>query len=577
MGKAKNKIDLTLSPDEVFFNPGADRGFGLLSKPAFYWRPQPAGTIVGFSVSAHAEIDKKITDYLRQTKRHRRFAKAIEFNAVPVVLDDASFRKSSVLVKEKVLLNGAPGYRALNRYRWDNTEEGFDPAQALTTYFDDCQTQNAAAALPVYAGAVDADFAVVCRNTFNYFHFVTEALCQLTLLDPLEFQGQIYFHFPNSEDKQRGFAQAFVEALFPEYYGRVHFERAPKDYDQVLTAYDLQGAFYQYPERTGRSVDDHAPSGQFWKGKDYGVGAQSILAMNSYSSALSALRKRALAAIEGQDFTHLPTRFFVGRDDRYSRQRFLGGEDLLFEHLDLFNFDYVVFESMTPLEQIALMANAEMMISYHGAGFTNMLFANHEAHVIEIGTLQTAKTRWGDFWPLAHVSGCKYVNFFGDFRAEDPLLEPNFDKDGIVPGHLSSEAVGQIMAFVVTLFDQYAEYPDATRLARVAQQVFDIGAVEQANELLEVNAELVKPDATLCLLKADCHKHFDEPKSELIFLEMATKADPARWQTLIRLIWCANRCKMPEVIKWALARLKADFPDRHDAFVGNHDWVRFVA
>ena len=577
MGKPKNKIDLTLSPDEVFFNPGADSGFGLLGKPSFYWRPQPQGNITGFSVSEHAEIDKKITYYLRQTKRHRKFRKAIEFNAVPVVLDNASFRKSSILVDEKILLNGAPGFRALNRYRWDNAEDGFDPETALTAYFDDCQAQNQSTALPVYSGAINANFAVTCRNTFNYFHFITEALCQLTLLDQIDFQGEVYFHFPNSEDKQRGFAQAFVEALFPELYGRVHFERAPKTYDQVITAFDLQGAFYQYPDRTGRNVGDHAPSEQMWQGKTYGPGAHSILAMNSYSSSLAALRERALAAIEGQDFSHLPTRFFVGRDDRFSRQRFLGGEDLLFEHLDLFNFDYVVFESLTPLEQIALMANAEMMISYHGAGFTNMLFANPQSYVIEVGTLQTAKTRWGDFWPLAHISGCKYVNFFGDFNSETPLVEPIFERDGIVPSNLSIDAVAQIMAFVVTLFDQFAEYPTAERLHEVARQVYEVGAVEQANELLEVNEALVTPNAALCLLKADCHKHFDEPKSELIFLEMAFKADTTRWQTLIRLIWCANRCEMPKVIKWAVARLKQDFPDRHDAFVGNHEWVRFVA
>ena len=169
------------------------------------------------------------------------------------------------------------------------------------------------------------------------------------------------------------------------------------------------------------------------------------------------------------------------------------------------------------------------------------------------------------------------MNFFGDFRAEDPLLEPNFNVDGIVAGALSADAVARIMGFVVAVLGQIAEYPSAESLAVAARQVFDVGAVRQATELLEQNAELLAGDAALCLLKADCHKHFDEPKSELIYLEMAFKADPARWQTLIRLIWCANRCEMPEVIKWAVARLKDDFPDRHDAFIGNHDWVRYVA
>ena len=95
--------------------------------------------------------------------------------------------------------------------------------------------------------------------------------------------------------------------------------------------------------------------------------------MNAVSSALIALRRRALRAVAGGNYDHLPQRFFVGRDERQSRARHMEGEDLLFEHLQLFDFEYVVFESLAPLEQIALMARAEMMVSYHGAGFTNML------------------------------------------------------------------------------------------------------------------------------------------------------------------------------------------------------------
>ena len=88
---------------------------------------------------------------------------------------------------------------------------------------------------------------------------------------------------------------------------------------------------------------------------------------------------------------------------------------------------------------------------------------------------------------------------------------------------------------------------------------------------------LVARSATLCLVKADCHKALGETKSELVALDGAFKADPSRWQTLIRIIWCANNCDRPQVIRWALSRLKADFPDRHAAFVGDHDWIRYVA
>tara|TARA_R110002072_G_scaffold19365_2_gene71789 strand:- start:2597 stop:3364 length:768 start_codon:yes stop_codon:yes gene_type:complete len=253
------------------------------------------------------------------------------------------------------------------------------------------------------------------------------------------------------------------------------------------------------------------------------------------------------------------------------------GEDLLFDHLKLFGFEYVVFENLSPLEQIAAMANAEMMISYHGAGFTNMLFASPDAYVIEIGTLQTAQFRWGDFWPLANASQCRYVSFFADLNTDDPLTEPHFSTDGIVPVALSEQGTAQLMGFVVTVLGHYPKFNAPANLSELARRVLQVGAGDRAVGLLEEHAELVRENAELCLLKADCHKQQDEPKSELVALDHAFKADPTRWQTLVRMIWCANRCDRPQVIRWALSRLKADFPQRHDAFLGNHDWVRYIA
>ena len=253
------------------------------------------------------------------------------------------------------------------------------------------------------------------------------------------------------------------------------------------------------------------------------------------------------------------------------------GEDMLYDHLRLFGFEYVVFESLTPLEQIALMANAEMMVSYHGAGFTNMLFANPDAFVIEIGTLQTAQFRWTDFWPLANAAQCRYVSFFADFKGDKPLSEPRFSIDGIVPVMLSKTGTAQVMAFVVTVLGHYPTLKSATSLEEVGRRVLAVGAGEHAVRLLEQHPQLVRDNAKLFLLQADCHKQLDEPKSELIALDRAFKADPSRWQTLVRIVWCANRCDRPQVIRWALAQLKADFPQRHDAFLGNHSWVRYIA
>ncbi len=548
-------------------------------EPEFIWRPMPRARIEGFAVSGYREVNQKIRDTLKTTKQRKTFRKAVEFAAVPAVLEKASFRKSFVLADDRLVISGAAGARVLNKFRWEVEEAAGDADSVLDLYFASCREANRDREIPLYVGYLAADicFAVECRNTFNFFHFVTESLSQLTLLDNLDFRGNIYFHYPNQDEKQRPFAQAFVDALFPEYQGRVFFERAPKDYDQVLTGSDLTGTHLFMPDKDIAGIKRFAPENLGDQVDLSSVRMQSVLAMNSVSSAVLALRERALRAIEGQDFSHLPRRFYVGRDTRKSRSRHMEGEDLLFDHLKLFGFEYVVFETLSPLEQIALMANAEMMISYHGAGFTNMLFANPDAYVIEIGTLQTAQLRWGDFWPLANAAQCCYVSFFADHKGEDPMSEPDFPTDGIVPVFLSKQATAQVMAFVVTVLGQYPTLTNAASLEDVARKALQVGAGDHALRLLDQHKDLVRDNARLCLLQADCHKQQGEPKSELLALDCAFKADPSRWQTLVRMIWCANKCKRPQVIRWALSRLQSDFPQRHDAFVGNHDWVRYVA
>jgi hypothetical protein len=569
----RNNIDLTSDPDALFLNPWRDDGLRLLMPPDFFWRSVTGGVIEGFAVSAHPEINVKIRSFVTQTKRHKQFANVVETNTVPVVLDHASFRKSHVMAGGKLVLSGASATRLFNTFRRDNTAD--DPVVTLNAYLAQCRTVNKGRHIAIENTFIepDLDFAAVCRNTFNYFHFLTESLSQLCVLDTVGFQGNIYFHFPNQEEKHRNFTAAFAEALFPEYAGRVFFERAPKDYDVVLSAFDLIGAIWQMPEDGLSGLTKTAPAGS----APGSVGFQPVLAMNSVSSAVLALRARGLAAVAQHDFSYLPKRFFVGRSDGQSRSRPLGGEYLMLEQLERFGFEYVVFEDLAPLEQIALMAQAEVMISHHGAGFANMMFAAPETYVIELGTLQTAQHRWADFWPLAHAARCRYISFFADFNSEDPLQEPHFATDGIVPTAVSNAAVSQIVAFILAVLGHTPEMQSAGALAVLGRRVMAAGAAPQALSLLEKHEAMAVENATLCLLRADCHKALDEPKSELVALEDAYAADPARWQTLVRIVWCANRCERPLVIRWALDHLAADFPDRHAAFVGNHDWVRFVA
>nr|WP_240335627.1 glycosyltransferase family 61 protein [Pseudotabrizicola algicola] len=420
----------------------------------------------------------------------------------------------------------------------------------------------------------DADFALGCRNTFNYFHFLTETLPQLTVLDEIEFQGRIFLHFPNHPEKTRPFVLGFIRALFPELADRLVLERAPRDYPRVLTAFSFQWAYFQFPSQVVGSLDPLAPSDLSWHGHTGSRTTRAVLAMNSVESSLLSLRARGLAAVEHRAFDHLPKRVYICRKTGEARDRKLRGEAALLELLTVFGFEAVALEDLSPLDQIALMARAEIVVTAHGAGLANMVFANRDATVIEIGTLQTAQIRWGDFWPAAHVSGCRYVSFVADHDCDNPLEVPDFNLVGLVPVHLSERGLGRLMAFVATLCGHAPRLDRAEDVARLAMQLLRAGHVERADAVLERHRDMQHGHAGLCLAQADVHKARGEWGAELIALYEARQADPSRWQTLAQVLWCARRLNKVEVQVWAIRVLQAEFPDRIAELAKGRDWVQ---
>lgn len=569
--KVRNQVDHAAEPDALFLDPARDAGLGFVSPPAFWWRLRAPAVIEGFAASGSDTMNARIEAHLRQVKRHRTFTQVAEFNVVPVVLTQAGFRKSYAMAAGKCLLNGAAGARLLNQFsyeRQDNAEA------ALCAYFAACRAANEGARLPLVTLPEGADFAVECRNTFNYFHFLTETLPQLCVLDCLDFRGRVFLHFPNHPDKTRAFVRGFVEALFPELADRLVLERAPKDYPCVLSAFGFQLTYFQMPPSVIGSLDGLAPSDLSWQGHGGSRTTRAVLGMNSVESSLLALRDRALRVIAAQDFSHLPKRAYIARAPGQARDRQMHGEAALVDLLEAFGFVRLMFEDLTPLEQIALMAQAEVVVSAHGAGFANMLFANPNATVIEIATLQTTQTRWGDFWPLAHASGCRYVSFIADHHSDTPEVVPDFNAHGIVPAHLTDQGLGRVMAYVAALCGHIPRLGRADDVARLAGQLLRSRHLDRAKAVLDRHRDMQVGHADLCLLQADLHKARQEWGAELIALHAAHQVDPARWQTLAQVLWCARRLEKTEVQVWAIRLLQAEFPDRIAELAKGRDWVQ---
>jgi capsular polysaccharide biosynthesis protein len=59
-------------------------------------------------------------------------------------------------------------------------------------------------------------------------------------------------------------------------------------------------------------------------------------------------------------------------------------EEALWELLAAHGYERVAMESLTFGEQVALMKEAAVIFSTHGAGLTNILFAHPDTHVVEI-------------------------------------------------------------------------------------------------------------------------------------------------------------------------------------------------
>ncbi|WP_339698693.1 glycosyltransferase family 61 protein [uncultured Marixanthomonas sp.] len=80
-------------------------------------------------------------------------------------------------------------------------------------------------------------------------------------------------------------------------------------------------------------------------------------------------------------FERLPKNFIISRKNAISRR--ILNEEKLIESLSYLNFEQVVLEELSFEEQVVLFVGAKKIISSHGAGITNIIYA-HDPILIEI-------------------------------------------------------------------------------------------------------------------------------------------------------------------------------------------------
>ena len=105
---------------------------------------------------------------------------------------------------------------------------------------------------------------------------------------------------------------------------------------------------------------------------------------------------------------HPTRRLYISREDATSR-RIINEKDLVKE-LVLYGFEVVTLSGLSFANQVRLFNEAEIIVGPHGAGFTNAVFAQPGATLIE---LLSPSWMLGCFWALANACGHRYGFMIG--------------------------------------------------------------------------------------------------------------------------------------------------------------------
>lgn len=458
------KVDLARPPMSTFHMPGLHPGLSYLPpRPGWILRPAEGARVRLFAESDNPKLRRAQQNAIDRQQR-RMLASVMEINCAPVLLEDATFRHGFALIGERAWLNGAAGGRLRTRYDQQNQAEW-----RQARLHDAFRRARGAAeqALPVWKEpADDLPIAIELKNGFNYYHFTVETLGCLAAFADDDSGQPINLHLP--QDNVRGFIPDFIAAVFPGIADRVAFVSNGRSYGRVRAHYSHRHYLYQTADERIRAAIAEPGVDPAWAEQLRSeTQHRKAVAMASYDSSLRLLREHALRQVPGKLVEERPRLIWMGRDESgEARARGITGHKPLLAELSARGFEVVAFEHLGPLEQIAQMQAADILIAPHGAGLANMVYAKSGALVIEIGTRQTQLHRWGDFLPAAHVSRCHYDTVFADVAGLSDLARVPPVSEGLLGVHVGRDATRRILDLVDEALAQDASQPGASSSPR---------------------------------------------------------------------------------------------------------------
>jgi hypothetical protein len=107
-------------------------------------------------------------------------------------------------------------------------------------------------------------------------------------------------------------------------------------------------------------------------------------ALDNYPYLLNLIRQKILAAIHHSEKETRHQRIYISRNKLSSQRRMVVNEDALLDVLSPYGFKTIYMEDMSLKEQLTLMANAEVLITPHGAAMVHTLFMPPQSLILEL-------------------------------------------------------------------------------------------------------------------------------------------------------------------------------------------------
>lgn len=470
----------------MLHNFRTDGGVKLLAKPTNLLRKIPLSNVIAHNLLSNSRRRKHLKAHISDYYYQRRMISGFEIKVTAAEIEKPRYKKTYLMSKGKAVLNGASGSRARNTLR-----KGLGFSEESINYFSDAFSELVNPSSLKLSCDIPRKCWIDAKNYHNFFHFLTESLHLICSSDlPIHDMEKVIFI---SKSKRSGeFIKMWIhetcQIIGHNIQVDVVLASAVERPEKIISPFSCEHLLYQFSGEHHNQIEAAKPAGGNWSRFDGTPHHVKVLQYNSYDETLRTFRDRMIQRASETVPRTWSKLVYAIRSKSLVRNRVMKGEEELISKLKNIGFEVVCFEDLSPLEQVKCVNGADCLVMQHGAGMANMIFASSHAHVVELGTYQTALARWSDFIQISHVCGCHYHQVFLDMDYPDERTDPVFSEDGLIAPVLSEDDVEKVTAIIQATAGDCRSGALAGAL-RHCEYFIARGAYKQAYRVLDENAQ----------------------------------------------------------------------------------------